>query len=117
MKKFSATGKAIEWKLEHKQKEITYDEIVDTTNFIIDSENIRNNMIANSGAIGTEQLQYDDPNNLPSKRAVKIRSGKLDKAEVHQEILKEQEAMKVQYEKAKSAQDTQRNTEAEAKQE
>lgn len=113
MKKFSAKGKAINWKLEHKPKKIVYDKIVDTTNFIMDSENIRNNMIANSGATGAETLQYDDPNNMPSKRAVKIRSGKMDKAEVHQEILKEQEAMKVQIEKAKSAQDTQRNTQAE----
>lgn len=62
---------------------IKYDDIVDTSTFIPDSENVRTASL--SGAGGKKGV-YDDVENLPSDLAVRIRSGKLDRAEIFQEI-------------------------------
>ena len=62
---------------------IEYDDIVDTSTFIPDSENVRTASL--SGAGGKKGV-YDDVENLPSDLAVRIRSGKLDRAEIFQEI-------------------------------
>lgn len=64
---------------------IEYDDIVDTSTFIPDSENIRTASL--SGAGGKKGV-YDDVENLPSDLAVRIRSGKLDRAEIAQELEK-----------------------------
>ncbi len=64
---------------------IKYDDIVDTSTFIPDSENIRTASL--SGAGGKKGV-YDDVENLPSDLAVRIRSGKLDRAEIAQELEK-----------------------------
>ena len=62
---------------------IVYDDIVDTSTFIPDSENIRT---ASLSSVGGKKGVYDDVENLPSDLAVRIRSGKLDRAEIFQEI-------------------------------
>ncbi len=62
---------------------IEYDDIVDSSTFIPDSENVRTASL--SGAGGKKGV-YDDVANLPSDLAVRIRSGKLDRAEIFQEI-------------------------------
>ena len=64
---------------------IEYDDIVDTSTFIPDSENVRTASL--SGAGGKKGV-YDDVENLPSDLAVRIRSGKLDRAEIAQELEK-----------------------------
>lgn len=64
---------------------IEYDDIVDTSTFIPDSENVRTASL--SGAGGRKGV-YDDVENLPSDLAVRIRSGKLDRAEIAQELEK-----------------------------
>ncbi len=66
-------------------KLIEYDDIVDTSTFIPDSENVRTASL--SGAGGKKGV-YDDVENLPSDLAVRIRSGKLDRAEIAQELEK-----------------------------
>lgn len=64
---------------------VKYDDIVDTSTFIPDFENIRTASL--SGAGGKKGV-YDDVENLPSDLAVRIRSGKLDRAEIAQELEK-----------------------------
>lgn len=71
--------------LEVESKPIKYDDIVDTSTFIPDSENVRTASL--SGAGGKKGV-YDDVENLPSDLAVRIRSGKLDRAEIAQELEK-----------------------------
>lgn len=71
--------------LEIEPKLIEYDDIVDTSTFIPDSENVRTASL--SGAGGKKGV-YDDVENLPSDLAVRIRSGKLDRAEIAQELEK-----------------------------
>lgn len=71
---------------------IKYDKIVDKSQFRQDSDNIRqfvSNGVGSSGS-GT----YDDPKNMPSDLEVRIRSGKLDKAEISQLQLSEIEKLK-----------------------
>lgn len=68
---------------EVEPKLIEYDDILDTSTFIPDSENVRTASL--SGAGGKKGV-YDDVENLPSDLAVRIRSGKLDRAEIFQEI-------------------------------
>lgn len=62
-----------------------YDDILDKSSFRPNSENIRQASI--SGA-GVKTGVYDDSDNLPSDLMVRIRSGKLDRAEIAQEIEK-----------------------------
>ena len=64
---------------------IEYDDIVDISTFIPDSEKVRTASL--SGAGGKKGV-YDDVENLPSDLAVRIRSGKLDRAEISQELEK-----------------------------
>lgn len=62
-----------------------YDDILDKSSFRPNSENIRQASL--SGA-GVKTGVYDDSDNLPSDLMVRIRSGKLDRAEIAQEIEK-----------------------------
>lgn len=61
--------------------DVVYDDVVDRSQFRPDSENIRNQLLSNSGvsAIGS----YDDPDNPPDDIEVSIRTGKFDKVEVN----------------------------------
>lgn len=60
--------------------EIKYDSVVDRSQFRPDSENVRN--FGLSGAGSGSQGSFDSPDREPSDLEVRIRSGKLDKAEV-----------------------------------
>lgn len=59
---------------------ITYDDVVDRSTFSIeaDRENARKSLISGSSSIGV----YDTDVENVSELAVKVRSGKLDKAEI-----------------------------------
>lgn len=74
--------------VEFGPKLIEYDDIVDTSTFIPDSENVR---AASLSGAGGKKGVYDDVENLPSDLAVRIRSGKLDRAEIAQELEKAKE--------------------------
>lgn len=67
---------------------IEYDDIVDKSSYRQDSENIRNFISNGSGSSG-EPL-YDDPDNMPTNLEVSLRSGKFDKGEVSQMIMKKE---------------------------
>lgn len=58
-----------------------YDNIVDRSSWSPESDAMNNRISASQGA-STGQGVYDDADNLPSDLEVRIRSGKLDKAEV-----------------------------------
>lgn len=77
---------------------IVYDDIVDRTSFVIDSESVRNNVL--SGSSSSLSLQYDG-DDLPSDFVVSVRQGKLDKAEVYQAQLKMQDDIKKDIDSAK----------------
>ena len=66
--------------------EVNYDDVVDRSTFRPDSESVRQSVLSGSG-FGLKGV-YDDPSELPSDLEVSIRSGKLDKAEVSQIIIK-----------------------------
>lgn len=68
-----------------EEKKSNYDDILDKSCFRPNSENVRQASL--SGAGGKTGV-YDDSDNLPSDLMVKIRSGKLDRAEIAQEIEK-----------------------------
>lgn len=68
---------------------VVYDDIVDKSSYRQDSENIRNFISNGSGSSG-EPL-YDDTDNMPSNLEVSLRSGKFDKGEVSQMIMKKAE--------------------------
>lgn len=90
--KLNADGTSEETQERWKIKEINYDNIVDRSRFIIDSESIRQKKISGD-AIGTAQnLAYDTVE--PSDLEIAIRSGKLDKADIHQEQIKLQKQVK-----------------------
>lgn len=55
-----------------------YDDVVDRSSFRPDSEQIRNFALSSTGAYGSPVYDKDEP----SDDVVRIRSGKLDKAEV-----------------------------------
>lgn len=59
---------------------IEYDSVVDRSQFSLDRENVRRNIIDASQA--PNNLAYDKT--PPSEIEVALRSGKLDKADVHQ---------------------------------
>lgn len=61
---------------------IDYDDIVDRSTFSLDAdrEEVRRNRLIGSSSVGS----YDDTFDLPSDLEVKIRTGKLDKAELSQ---------------------------------
>lgn len=81
---------------------INYDDVVDRSCFRPDSEQVRQFVSNGVGSSGVGV--YDDPDNMPSDLEVRIRSGKLDKAEVSQLILKESDNLKkLSSEKAKAA--------------
>ena len=71
--------------LEVDSNVIEYDDIVDTSTFIPDSENVRTASLTGPGG---KKGVYDDVESLPSDLAVRIRSGKLDRAEIAQELEK-----------------------------
>lgn len=60
---------------------LAYDDIVDRSNWSLSSEKDMAR-VAKNGASSGFSGSYDDPEHLPSDLEVKIRSGKLDKAEV-----------------------------------
>lgn len=60
---------------------ISYDDIVDRSTWSPSSDAMANRISASQGA-SSGQGVYDDSENLPTDLEVRIRSGKLDKAEV-----------------------------------
>lgn len=82
--------------------DVSYDDIVDRSNFRPDSESVRQFVSNGVGSSGTGV--YDDPDNPPSDLEVRLRSGKLDKAEVSQLALQEVDKLnKLADEKSKKA--------------
>lgn len=61
--------------------DISYDDVVDRSNWSLSSEKDMAR-VAKNGASSGFSGSYDDSEHLPSDLEVKIRSGKLDKAEV-----------------------------------
>lgn len=90
--KLNTDGTSEETQERWKLKEIEYDEIVDRSRFIIDSESIRQKKISGDAIGTTQNLAYDKSE--PSNLEIAIRSGKLDKADIHQEQLKLQKEVK-----------------------
>ena len=73
---------------------VDYDDIVDKSSFVLDSETTRQRIL--SGSVGSSsKLLYDsDSSNQPSDFVVSLRQGKLDKAEVYQHQLALQDEIK-----------------------
>lgn len=63
------------------EEPIEYDDIVDRSSFVLDSETVRNARLGSSGAASGVPMYDGD---LPSKDIVALRSGKLDIADVSQ---------------------------------
>lgn len=80
-------------KFDPSSKKINYDSIVDRSHFKINSETVR---LSSASAAGSFNPVYDKDlkKSPPSDIEVALRSGKLDKAEVSQLILSEQERIK-----------------------
>lgn len=71
---------------------VTYDEVVDKSQFRPDSEQVRMFHLTGSGS--NINPVYDDPDNMPTDLEVRIRSGKLDKAEITQLQYSKEEQLK-----------------------
>lgn len=82
-----------------KKEKIVYDDIVDRSHYITNKETIRQTRIT-SDTSGGQTPVYDD--HEPTELEIKIRSGKLDKADIHQIQLKMQEEIKTESEKQKT---------------
>lgn len=81
------------------KEKIEYDDIVDRSHYITNKETIRQTRIT-SDTSGGQTPVYDD--HEPTQIEIALRSGKLDKADVHQLQLKMQEEIKTGNEKAKA---------------
>lgn len=90
--KLNADGTSEETQERWKLTKIDYDEIVDRSRFIIDSESIRQKKISGDAISTTQNLAYDKTE--PSDLEVAIRNGKMDKADIHQEQIKLQKEVK-----------------------
>lgn len=64
------------------EEPIEYDDIVDRSAFVLDSETVRNARLGSSGGASGQPVY--DGDELPSKEIVALRSGKLDIADVSQ---------------------------------
>lgn len=82
-----------------KKEKIEYDDIVDRSHYVTNKETIRQTRIT-SDTSGGQTPVYDD--HEPTQLEIALRSGKLDKADVHQLQLKMQEEIKTGNEKAKA---------------
>lgn len=81
------------------KEKIEYDNIVDRTHYVTNKETIRQTKITSDTSEGQTPI-YDD--HEPTQLEIALRSGKLDKADVHQLQLKMQEEIKTGNEKAKA---------------
>lgn len=82
-----------------KKEKIVYDDIVDRSHYVTNKETIRQTRIT-SDTSGGQTPVYD--NHEPTQLEIAIRSGKLDKADVHQIQLKMQEEIKTENQKQKT---------------
>lgn len=64
------------------EEPIEYDDIVDRSAFVLDSETVRNARLGSQGGASGQPVY--DGDELPSKEIVALRSGKLDIADVSQ---------------------------------
>lgn len=64
------------------EEPIEYDDIVDRSAFVLDSETVRNARLGSLGGASGQPVY--DGDELPSKEIVALRSGKLDIADVSQ---------------------------------
>lgn len=96
----NSDGTSKETKIKTERNGFTgYDDIVDRSHFITNRETIRQTRIT-SDTSGGQTPVYDD--HEPTQLEIALRSGKLDKADVHQIQLKMQEEIKTGNEKAKA---------------
>ena len=71
---------------------VKYDKVVDDSQFRPDSEQVRAFQLTGSGSSGSPQ--YDENPEAVTDLELKIRSGKLDKAEISQLMQKKKEELK-----------------------
>lgn len=96
----NSDGTSKETKIKTERTGFTgYDDIVDRSHFITNRETIRQTRIT-SDTSGGQTPVYDD--HEPTQLEIALRSGKLDKADVHQLQLKMQEEIKTENEKQKA---------------
>lgn len=82
-----------------------YDDIVDTSTWSPSSDSMANRIASVKGGVSGQGV-YDDADNLPSDLEVRIRSGKLDKAEVDLAIKKFVDDAKNEADEKKKSEDT-----------
>lgn len=82
MKRYNVFGDVVK-QIDYSTPVVTpvYDEIVDKSTWSPCSDSMANRVASVKGG-SSGQGVFDDPGNLPSDLEVRIRSGKLDKAEV-----------------------------------
>lgn len=83
IKYYSCFGDSIDF-VPISNDSLVYDDIVDRSSFVLDSESVRQSILSSSAGSDAGDLQYDKSDNMPSDVVVAIRQGKLDKAEIHQ---------------------------------
>lgn len=84
---------------------LNYDDIVDRSTWSPCSDSMANRVAMVKGG-SSGQGVYDDPDNLPTDLEVRIRSGKLDKAEVDLAIKQFIEDSKNEFDEKKKAEAT-----------
>lgn len=105
MKRYNVFGDVVE-QVDYSISFITpkYDDIVDTSTWSPCSDSMANRVASVKGG-SSGQGVYDDADNLPSDLEVRIRSGKLDKAEVDLAIKKFVDDSKKEADEKKKADD------------
>ena len=88
MKRYNVFGDVVK-QIDYSSSFVTpkYDDIVDKSTWSPSSDKMANRVASVKGGSSGEGV-YDDADNLPSDLEVRIRSGKLDKAEVDLAIKK-----------------------------
>lgn len=106
MKRYNVFGDVVK-QVDYSTSFITpiYDDIVDASTWSPSSDSMANRVASAKGG-SSGQGVYDDADNLPSDLEVRIRSGKLDKAEVDLAIKKFVDDAKKESDEKKKSEDT-----------